>query len=486
MGACFGKEVHYQLTKTLSLKENRLSYNQGDVFEKYEKMYDIGSGAMGSIACVRRRNSKKKYALKTIHMGEFESLLRNSLLNEISIIRSLDHPNIVKAYEVFRQNKNIYLIMQVLSGGDLNERKPYTELQSKKILKHILSAVKYMHNHGVIHRDLKFENIMFENNSPDAFIQVIDFGLSARYNALTLNNSMVGTILTMSPQVLEKKYSKECDLWSVGVIAYTMLSGKNPFHGCSSLVSIEEVTSNIRNCSYCYKEWCWHFIGKKCKNFISSLIVYEPEKRLTADEALKHDWLHFDVKEKETSLSLKKKVNDKLLSYANYSEVKKLALLLIAHKSKSDDIVRLRKVFTRYDPNNSGDISLDEFKDALCSYCLTDEELEDLFNQIDIYNDGVISYTEFLAATIELDENLDKDRILDAFNHIDCDNTGFITKENFKVLFGINYSEDRVNRIFDELNLDSNSSKISGEDFSESFWKECDKCLRLSKNDEIN
>lgn len=104
----------------------------------------------------------------------------SELKNEISILKTLDHPNIVKAYEVYESKRNIELVMENCSGGDLHTRAPYSEMDAAKIIGKLLSAIVYMHEKNIVHRDLKFENIMFENRLPDAEIKLIDFGLSKK------------------------------------------------------------------------------------------------------------------------------------------------------------------------------------------------------------------------------------------------------------------------------------------------------------------
>merc|ERR1712194_243010 len=147
-------------------------------------------------------------------------------------------------------------------------------------------------------------------------------------------------------------------------------------------------------------------------------------------------------------------------------------------------IIGLRKVFIRYDPGNTGYITLEEFKTALDPDKLSDDEFKQVFKRIDTDKNGKISYTEFLAATIELHENIEEDRIWDAFEQIDSDNTGFISKENLRDLLGKDYTEERVNRMFEELNLECKCDKISFVEFSKAFRNDYDMELNLSMVEE--
>ena len=206
---------------------------KADVFKKYEVMQVLGSGSMGSVSKVRIRKNKiggsafhvtpksvmgkiKKtlnavckhdnhhpkptkdyiYALKSIQLDRVSPEFVIELENEISILRSMDHPNIVKAHEVYKcKNKQIYIVLELCDGGDLYTRSPYTEREAARIVTKLLSAVNYMHKNHIVHRDLKLENIMFEDDSPTADIKVIDFGLSKKFSGQPgLMTERVGTM----------------------------------------------------------------------------------------------------------------------------------------------------------------------------------------------------------------------------------------------------------------------------------------------------
>ena len=159
--------------------------------------------------CVRNNNNTPPvnndlYAIKSIQLSLLQETYLEELRNEIEVLRSLDHPNIVKAYEVYETKRNIYVVMEYCAGGDLYSRAPYTEDQAAYLMNQLCSAIAHMHKHKVTHRDLKCENIMFESKDPLAFIKVLDFGLSRKFvpGMSELMNEGVGTLYTMSPQVL--------------------------------------------------------------------------------------------------------------------------------------------------------------------------------------------------------------------------------------------------------------------------------------------
>ena len=165
------------------------------------------------------------YAMKSIHLSRVtDDAFITELKNEIDILKKLDHPHIVRAIETFEHRNQIFIVMELCHGGDLYSRDPYTEEEGARIISSVLSAIAYMHSKGITHRDLKYENILFVNDSPKAEVKLIDFGLSKVYGDNTQLTEGVGTIYTMAPEVIKGNYTPTADVWSVGVIAYMLLS----------------------------------------------------------------------------------------------------------------------------------------------------------------------------------------------------------------------------------------------------------------------
>lgn len=149
------------------------------------------------------RTQTIQYAMKSIHLNRVtDNSFLTELRNEIEILKKLDHPHIVRAMETFEHRNQIFIVMELCSGGDLYSRDPYTEEQAARIVSSILSAIAYMHSRNILHRDLKYENVLFVNESPQAEIKLIDFGLSKIYGDNTELTEGVGTIYTMAPEVL--------------------------------------------------------------------------------------------------------------------------------------------------------------------------------------------------------------------------------------------------------------------------------------------
>ena len=138
------------------------------------------------------------------------------LRNEIAILQTLDHPNIVKELEIYETKLNIYLVLEHCSGGDLYTRGPYSEKAACEITDDLLSAISHMHQHGITHRDLKFENILFESREDDAKVKIIDYGLAHKaIGSEEIMTEGVGTMYTLAPEVLIGNYTSKVDIWSL-------------------------------------------------------------------------------------------------------------------------------------------------------------------------------------------------------------------------------------------------------------------------------
>jgi calcium-dependent protein kinase len=301
-----------------------------------------------------------------------------------------DHPNIVKAYEVYDYKKQIYIAMELCDGDDLYTRAPYSEKGSALIVGKLLSAIKYMHDHGCVHRDLKFENIMFENNSPNAQIKVIDFGLSKKFLAGQTDRMTegVGTIYTMAPQVLQGVYTSQADLWSVGVIAFMLLSSHRPFYSKQRRVMIDQ----IMRADYNLQGPGWGEISEEAKDFVSNLMVLDPKTRLNATSALVHKWLSVEFKpsDRKPTDAVLLAVDEGLVHYKDTSQLKKIALNVIAHRSSTEEILELRKCFDHFDSANDGIVSFEEFRLALQKANYSEETLKEIFESIVSQMDSVV------------------------------------------------------------------------------------------------
>ena len=214
---------------------------------------------------------------------------------EIKILSMLDHPNILRLFEVIEDEKNIYLIMELCTGGELLSRMKnnrYKEREAAKLMEQIVSAVVYCHEKGICHRDLKPHNILFLNENPDSPIKIVDFGISKIFdpslsflkeeiddagNKFKKMSSVVGTMYFLSPEVLKGNYNEKCDIWSLGIILYILLCGYPPFKGSNE----KEIIKKISSLKFEFRQAEWKNISESAKNLISNMLCPE-KKRISA------------------------------------------------------------------------------------------------------------------------------------------------------------------------------------------------------------
>lgn len=320
-------------------------HNRPDVFKDvYEIEATLGEGSMGAVHRVIKRSTGRKYACKSIVLNRISRSMREELLNEIDILTRLDHPSIIRPLETFVEKRQIRLIMEICTGGDLYERR-YTEARVIPIMKKVCHAIAYCHSRNVVHRDLKFENIMFESHSPDSEVKLIDFGLS---NAFVKGEKMrraVGTPYTMAPEVYSSHgYSEKADLWGIGVIAFMLLSGELPFDGSDEA----EIQAKARKGQLNFDTPRWRRVSDDGKAFIEHCLVVNPMLRWTAQDALHSSWLK-TVPDALLSADDAPSIVEAISRFGTYSSFKKAALMVAAHQADSLEIDNLRRAFMAID-----------------------------------------------------------------------------------------------------------------------------------------
>ena len=179
----------------------------------------LGYGITGAVRLVTHKVTGAQYAVKYLSLNQIESAQGlMQLREEIAVLMQLDHPNIVKLESVYESEDEIYLVQELCEGGDLFDRldaqpeEHYSEAQCAKLVSQMLSAVRYIHSKGIIHRDLKLENFLFDRTGPDGELKMIDFGLSKHFKCGERHHEPVGTRYTVAPEVLKRTYDEKVDV----------------------------------------------------------------------------------------------------------------------------------------------------------------------------------------------------------------------------------------------------------------------------------
>jgi len=257
--------------------------------DSYDKGKKLGSGGFSVVYEAHRKGTQEAFAVKVIAKNQAPEEL-NLLQREIDIMRKLKHAHIISLEEVFDEEDNIYLVLELVTGGELFDqivsRGTYTEADAANIIHQILDAVAYMHEHGVAHRDLKPENLLLSSPSSD-LIKITDFGLSKDFGAGTLQTSC-GTPDYVAPEVLKgQPYDHSVDIWSIGVITYILLCGFPPFYGNTDA----QIFDKILKCQYDFPSPDWDNVSDEAKQFVSAILNLDPQARPTATDCLEAPWL---------------------------------------------------------------------------------------------------------------------------------------------------------------------------------------------------
>ncbi|KAJ3029165.1 Serine/threonine-protein kinase 33 [Rhizophlyctis rosea] len=251
----------------------------------------LGQGSFGTVHIIQHKATNKTYACKIVKKKRGSPVLYEQLQREIAIMKRVNHPHIVQLYEVYETPRKYFLVMEYCRGGDLvqriRSRRGCCEADVRVILCRLVSAIAYLHDHGVVHRDLKPENILVSLSDPsDQFnIKVSDFGLATFADACNMMENIVGTPLYMAPEIVQNLgYSATCDVWSIGVMMYLMLMGyrRDIERELQQLIAMGKVE---------FPEGWWKDVSVGARALCEQTLKIDPAKRITAREMLMHPWM---------------------------------------------------------------------------------------------------------------------------------------------------------------------------------------------------
>ncbi|KAL6060960.1 calcium calmodulin-dependent protein kinase type 1G [Balamuthia mandrillaris] len=292
--------------------ENPITPGSVDDFYKFGK--EIGKGGFSVVYKATKKSTGEKFAIKRIQKDE-EGVDIELLKREIYIMKKVNHPNILKLFEVYEDEDYFFLVLELVEGLELFDkivdRGNYSESDAANIVRQILEAVKYLHEEGIVHRDLKPENLLSAGDGENEVVKVADFGFAKNFGEEKLVTSC-GSPGYVAPEVLtEDSYTNAVDMWSVGVIVYILLSGYPPFYDESP----PKIFKKITEAKYDFDDPVWEDISDLAKDLIKKLLVKDPEERLTASKCLKHPWIAGQAEDRD--------VKGSLIRLQEYNEVRK-------------------------------------------------------------------------------------------------------------------------------------------------------------------
>ena len=467
-----------------------------NVYDVYEKISKLGNGAYGTVYKVKRKNTGSKVIIRALKEISKEKMMVNEqnsieLKNEIEILKKIDHLNIMKIYEFFEDDTNIYLINEYCSGGDVaNLHDTYgvfPEFLLKFIMSQVFLAISFLHSNKVVHGDIKRENIAFvyngEKKTKEEFekffekifkdkeiqdeineasgmdnlseeakkiimelcnyeIKILDFGsakMKKRDKIREKLKGIIGTAYYCSPEVIKENYDFECDEWACGVMMYILLSDLAPFPGEDEETIFKNVLSNEINVDIPQL----NSISNNCKDLIRQLCDKNTEKRIKSENALKHPFFTNGINfanllkgvYSENTKELKKIYRNKnphLLKkkYEN-SKFKDMVVAYIGLNFPDKEVTqKAKKIFLEISGGNKHFlITKETFVSRFEKVFknLSKKEIEELFDSIDQNETGNIEYEEIIRALSDKKKLLSNKNLREAFNFFDSDNSGFIT-----------------------------------------------------------
>ena len=465
-----------------------ISQVKTDPFKDYQEIKVLGSGSFAKVLLVKNNVTGLIRAMKVIKKKKLMTSSSDDgssdieILNEINILKQIDHPNVVKIFEFYNSEDAFYLITEYCSEGELfkiiSEKKKLTEIQCAYIIYQVLSAIKYCHKLKIMHRDLKPENILIYKHDKvkDYYdVKICDFGTSQIFKRGEWQSQPCGSVYYVAPEVLHKKYNSKCDLWSVGVIMFMLLSNKAPFGGKTDRDILKNVLAGIYNKDFLQN------CSEITLDLISKLLDKNYKTRINADKAMNHEFFkQFKIKELVNDIkdeNIIKKLINNLKNYKCGTILQETALAYLVHNYP--DLVEIEnayKLFNKIDINGDGKITSAILYKGICNYWEgnPEKEIPDIFELLDRDHNNYIGYEEFVRAVIDKSIFLEENVLKFAFKYFDMNNTGEITYESIKNIFKghiKNVSIDQsLKKIMEEVDKDKDG-KINYSDFCELMRK---------------
>lgn len=276
----------------------------------------LGSGKFSVVRQGQDREGSFSYAIKKINKSKLTEKDLMSLQDEINIQMSLSHPHIIKLYAAIDENHFYYLFTEMAYGGELldqfSSKATYSIKEAKIVIRTLLDAIEYCHSRKITHRDIKPGNIFLTHKLNYSNVKIGDWGF-AKYTPSPYSlQTQCGTAAFAAPEILiGNRYGTEVDMWSLGVVFYQLILGDHPFYNPDDSIMIQNI--KIGNCRHQIEYCNSSYISNETKVFLSSLLQVNPQKRLSAKEALEHSWIRHHNSSQSSTLELLQKLRASVL-----------------------------------------------------------------------------------------------------------------------------------------------------------------------------
>lgn len=427
------------------------------VSSRYETGKTLGKGGSCRVVEATDRADGKKYALKI--MGKRERMNKDLYDKECEILAKLEHPNIIRFKESHADSSNYYILSELCEGGELFDRivdknNPITERRASQLVRTMLQAIEHCHKKNIVHRDLKPENFVFKTKAQDSEMVLIDFGCAKVVEDQTEYKDLVGTPYYLAPEsAAGHKYIRtgqvlKCsDVWSIGVIAYVLMTGRPPFNGHSNTEIFSAIIKKPLKFPAQVK-LSQDFIG-----FCQNVLKKSPKRRMTLEAALQHKWIQG---EDTSQTPISDDVLRVLRQFNQQSKLKKAITKTLAQHMGKEPQQKIREHFKRLDKNGDGALDAEELSTLLQDMGYTKaeatKEAKKIIQTSDDDNSGEIEFDEFAQIWQRKLLSVNQSYIHAVFTVLDEDGNGEITCEELAKVLDED-DKDEVRAIIKEVDL---------------------------------
>lgn len=434
MGCCITKEkkktnppVKQSKPKSLISKNALVHLVKGNISDRYKIIKKIGDGGFGVVKLGIHKETNSKRAIKSMNLSQHLDV--EKMMEEVNILKNLDHPNIIKVFEVIQDSRCLNIVMEFCSGGELFDKikatNGFSENIAAKYMLDVVSAVRYCHEANLVHRDLKPENILFETPEPGARLKIIDFGTSQYFKPKEKMRRFIGTTYYIAPEVIDKNYDQKCDVWSLGIILYIMLCGVPPFYSKNE----EEIYEKIKKMPVSFKGEAWTTVSDEAKILIQKMLRKDPASRYSINDVYLDPWIQNRAHNRVPDQPIAKVAMKNLKNFKAENNLQKITLnYIMTQLVSNEEIEDLRNIFQEIDKNGDGKLSKEEIEQGYSNFGREiDLDIVEIMERCDTDGNGYLDYTEFLTAAVNWQKLLSNDRLATAFKVYDKNGDGKIS-----------------------------------------------------------
>jgi len=425
----------------------------------------LGTGVGGKVLLAMEHQSGNRAAVKRLNVRGVSERARQNLKDEVEIFLALDHPYITRLLDVYEADGELILVMECMEGGELFdrvvERNQFSEKDAAETAESMLLPLNYLHGQGITHCDVKLENYLYQKIANNV-LKLADFGFSKVRQPNTKLKGCRGTLAYIAPEVLECNYDSQCDLWSLGVCVFILLAGYMPFGGSDS-----GTRAQIKSGVWDMNDPKWERVSELAKDFVKNLLVVNPALRLTAERALKHQWIIGREQLRPADPALDARILAAMREFAGASKFRRACMEMMAWSLSWEERAEVRGAFEELDVARQGTITLGVFREVLkARFDVQDDDTKKVFDALDVCRDHVIHYSEFLAAMVSSRIALHDGLLRATFRRFDTSGFGYLTRESLEQVLGKTFDGEEVKGLLSEVDCDGDG-KVTPEEFME-------------------